>query len=340
MAAKIDEPFYLSKNRGYLTAVPADDFLHPQANKEVAHDSLSETQYFGFSIPEERIHGLTYCWHHPNLGVVSGGVWVWRGIKPDALDSEMFDYRTYMSDKPLANDLKTYRLDNGYGVDIIEPLKRHHVTYEDVKRGNAIDLEYRALAPPALWQNGRHFDQAMKVQGEISLLGTRYKVNGYNIRDRSWGKPRAEDHLGTPPVVWMTGVFSDEFFFCCTAIDDPSLGPDWATIYPNFPTGNSTIGGWIHKDGEMTDVEYVRKKTFRNAQTLIPEKVQLSILDVKGRTFELEADIPAASIFSPWQNCEIPICQAKWVFKGQIGYGDFQELQLHDFRRGMRAKKI
>ena len=33
------------------------------------------------------------------------------------------------------------------------------------------------------------------------------------VRDRSWGKLRNEGHLPVPPMVWMTGVFNENFYF-------------------------------------------------------------------------------------------------------------------------------
>jgi hypothetical protein len=53
-------PFFMKQSRGVGTIRPEDDLLHPDSFKNVADDSATETQYFGFSIPEENIHALTY----------------------------------------------------------------------------------------------------------------------------------------------------------------------------------------------------------------------------------------------------------------------------------------
>jgi hypothetical protein len=82
-------------------------------------------------IPEENIHGLGYFWHHPNLGVVTGGIWAFQGIKKHIFECELFDFRDYMSDRFLKNDLNKYQMDNGYGVEVIEPLDRLHMSYKD-----------------------------------------------------------------------------------------------------------------------------------------------------------------------------------------------------------------
>lgn len=138
-------PFHLARNAGFGMARPEDDYLHTHQNAAVGHETLTETQYFSFSIPEAKIHSNLYLWHHPNLGVVSGGAWVWQGSKRHPVEAEINDFRLFMRDDPLKNDLHEYRLLNGYGVKVIEPLKRHRVTYDDPERRNSFDLEYEAL---------------------------------------------------------------------------------------------------------------------------------------------------------------------------------------------------
>ena len=64
-------PFFLKKNRGLSTFKPGDDLLHPDSFADIKDDSATETQYFGFSVPEAGIHALTYMWWHPNLKVCS-----------------------------------------------------------------------------------------------------------------------------------------------------------------------------------------------------------------------------------------------------------------------------
>ena len=100
-----DLPFYMKQSRGVGLITPKDDLLHPDSFKGVTDDSATETQYFGFSIPEENIHALTYMWWHPNLKVCSGGLYVFKGFKNQFIDAEICDWRTYMSDKAIANDL-------------------------------------------------------------------------------------------------------------------------------------------------------------------------------------------------------------------------------------------
>jgi hypothetical protein len=329
------KPFYSVRNRGFVPAAAADELLHPAVNAGIVGDSLTETQYFGLCMPEERIHGVFYCWHRPNLGIVSGGVWVWQGMKPLALACEMYDWRDCMSDAVLKSDLQTFQLENGYGVTVLEPLKKHRVVYRDAARGNAVDLEYEALAPPVVFGDGTHLEQGMRVRGDLQLAGKCYKVNCYNIRDRSWGKLRPEAHAPIPAVSWLTGVFNDRFFFNCTAFDHPDLNPCWKGAFPGFCADRVLIAGWIHKDGELSEIVECRKRTVYNPATLIPETIEMTVRDSRGRCYVFRGEILAASTRAMWPNMNVALCMTRWECSGLIGHGDAQDIQSHDFVRAI-----
>ena len=110
MSTENQAPWWELQDVDVAIARDADDYLHPEANALVSGDSVSETQYFGFNIPEKHIHAVCYLWHHPHLGVVTGGVWVWQGYPRRNFESEIFDFVTYQSDDCLANDLHKIEL--------------------------------------------------------------------------------------------------------------------------------------------------------------------------------------------------------------------------------------
>ena len=114
---------------------PADELLHPEMNAEITDAGLTETQYFGFSVPEEKIHGLGYFWHHPNLGVLSGCIAAWRGFKEHQLSAELYDMRMFMSDKVIQGNIDNYTLENGYRVQVIEPFQKMRIAYSSGNGG-------------------------------------------------------------------------------------------------------------------------------------------------------------------------------------------------------------
>lgn len=333
-------PWWELKDAGFFEPRPEDDLLHPEANASVDGDSVSETQYFGFNLPDQRIHGLCYLWHHPKLGVVTGGAWVWRGAIRHGFQSEIFDFVTYESDACLADDLHEVRLSNGYGTSVLEPLKRHRVVYRDPDRGNGIELDYEALMPPALTKGGLHFDQGMRVKGELQLGGERHEVDCFNVRDRSWGAVRPEVHRSLPPLPWMNCVFGEDLVFACTAFDTLDTGPEWKGVL-ELPGGDSLISGWVWRDGGLLPIASVAsKRTERDPASLHPTSVEATLVDSEGREYELRGEILASGNWRTWMNFDAVYCLARWECDGRVSHGDFQEVQLIDYvRRFMRRQE-
>src|SRR5665213_3335742 len=87
---------------------PSDDFLHPKECAAVPHPNCCETQFFGFSVPQERIHAINWIRHHPHMRHLLGGPLVFQGIKQHSVDAQLCDIRLFMTDAALANDLNTY----------------------------------------------------------------------------------------------------------------------------------------------------------------------------------------------------------------------------------------
>ena len=326
-----DKPFFIVQNEGFSSSRPEDELLHPERNARVSADSLTETQYFGFNIPEQRIQGFAYMYHHANLHVVTGGVLAWRGHTRSVVHGELSDIRTFMSDAALKNDLHEYRLDNGYGVKVVEPLQRHHLTYADPARGNSLDLHYQALCPPVMFGDGNHFEQPMKVHGELWLRGTRYAVDCYTVRDRSWAKPRPEDNLALPPNSWTVGVFNDNFAFSCNIFDQVATTPQLATTPWAIPHEKSLNGGWLYRDGKLGRFLRGNKRIIRDPQSRIPQYLEFDAIDEFERTIHVRGTAIASTGWQPWSNIFMPIVLMRWECEGLTAYGDCQEGIWNDF---------
>lgn len=337
MSDATQRAFWETANEGFLDPDPAHDLLHLDAVAAQPHPALTETQYFGFNIPEENLQGLAYMWLHPNLKTVSGGAYVWTGIKEHNFECELFDFVNYMdSGDVFHNDLLDYTLENSYHVETLEPLKRHRIRYEDPLRQNSFDIKYEAIMPPMVLSSGLHLEQAMRTTGTVTLRGKEYILTGsYNVRDRSWGALRPEQHTSAPPMGWMTGIYDESFIFGCTAFDTPELSPD---SYPGLeiPGGSNVKGGWIYRDGRFTPVVSVRKRTTRNPKTLIPQIIAMELTDAMGRDYDIQGEVVAAAGWRTWHNFEVFICLVRWEHEGQVFYGDLQECQWMEFVRTAR----
>ncbi len=312
------------------TFTEKDDFLHPQMNALITTDEATETQYFGFSVPEENIHAVIYLWHHVNLGTVSGGVMVWQGIKPQPLAAEIFDWRHHMSDRVLRNDLHSFEFVNGYKVDVIEPLNKIRARYDDDSRGNSFDITLSAVVDPVMLASNAHFEQAMRARGQLTLRGKSYSVDCYNVRDRSWGESRGEQLLPIPPVTWMTAVFDENFIFSCNITDHPDKNPIWRNAFDVNP--DSVVKhGWIYKDGDFLHVIKAEKLTHYRRDTLIPTRCEMVLIDEQDNRYEIEGEVIASCNCNLWANMSAPVALVKWTCGDKVAYGDFMDAQWGDF---------
>lgn len=324
--------WFATLHEGFGRFTPEDDLLHP--NHKVPGDTLTETQYFGFNVPEANVYCFGYFWLHANLDVISGGVFACEGIKRHHLQSELFDIHAYLSKgSVIRDDLRSYRMANSYEVTVLEPGKRMRIRYEDAARQNRIDVEARAVMPVAMRGNNKHFEQAMKMEGEIVLRGRHHAVNAYNVRDRSWGELRPEEGQALPPMTWMTGVFGDDFAFNCNAFDHPDLDPAWKPAFPAFPAERAFNDGWIWKDGELARIRTARKITERDPVDGRPVSHRIEMTDVRGRSFTVTGTITAGVPWSGWPNVVVQLHLTRWECDGRVGWGDTQEVQWNDFVR-------
>ena len=293
-----------------------------------ATHELVETSYFGFNIPEEGINAEIYHWYHPKLGVSSGGVFIYRGMKPVQTAADYLDYRSFM---PMPADIVDCAQSSGVRVDMLEPNKRFRLRYEDAARATHFDFEADAIMPLPVRGNGGHFTQAMRTRGQLTLRGREYRIDGYFTRDRSWGDPRPEKPLPIPAFTWNVGVFDDSFAFHTAAFDTPKYHPEWARTFPAVKAGENHLWGYIWKNSRLLGIKSVDQHVQREADGLFPKSVKLRVEDTEGGVHEINGTVESRIPFNPWDNMTCYFCLARWECDGKVGYGDLQDCTWNDY---------
>ena len=310
-----------------------DEMLHPLA--AIPGDSLTETWAYMWYIPQERISAMIHIWVHPNLNVVTAGIGVWRGHKPSMISSELMDVPTFMSASDLGNGMDM-KFPHGLRVEILEPFRKIRIRYEDRLRGNALDLMVTDFSPPVMRGSGTHFDQATHNRGTLTLRGRSYAVDGYGMRDRSWGQLRSEALMPTPPFTWMTGTFPEKkIAWNVSAFDDPARNPVWAGLFDVKPE-HLVHDAWLWRDGELCRLQDVSKITRHDPVTLRPASHEIDFRDQQGRAYHIEGTVLASVPWTSWPNMACYVCLTEWRLDGMIGYGDTQECQWNDFAWALR----
>lgn len=308
----------------------ADEELHRALQAEKPHYSLTETQYLGFSVPEHGVRCFVWVWCHPNLEVVTGGAMAWQGFKSRTLGSELFDFRGFMSTSVFEDSFSTYELDNGLRVEMTEPGRQFRLSYEDASRQNSFEVTQTAVADPVVWPTNNHFEQLLHCTGQITLRGTRYEVDSFTMRDRSFGEYRTETPVNAPPTSWLTAIFDEDFALCVVATDDPATNPIWRDRF-EVDTESLTRFGWVRVDGRLVAVESVRTHTAYGPDTLLPTSITTEVIDVEGRRYSLSGQVSAAAPLATWMNIRVVTGLIEWTCDGQRGYGEIQQPQSPDF---------
>ena len=315
-----------------------DEDMHLALKAVKPHYALTETQFFEFSVPEHDIFAVLYLWYHPALNVVSAGPMICQGVKTIALASELFDYRSYMPDRLLDGKLTSYTLDNGYALEMLEAGRTFRVRYDDPSRRNHFDVTYTAAADPVVWPGSKHFEQVMRTRGELTLRGKRYEIAGFNVRNRSWGETRLEDPMAGPPAGGFIGVFNEGFSFNVRGYDHPDLDPIWRGKFA-MDGAKAHKYGWIVVDGERSPVKMARTVTHYDRVSLFPDSVDIEIVDLRDRTFNISGKIVAGLPFTPWLNTRSTVCLTRWECNEQIGWGGYSiQVQGNDFLHHFYAR--
>lgn len=310
---------------GFGSHVETDEFFHG-TGEDV--DSLTETWFWNFHIPQAAINCFAYCWVHPALKTVTSGLMIYQGIKPSHLACELFEMRDYMS-LSVIGDGSDIQLPNGFRAKVIKPLEHVHLSFDDPARQTTLAVDLMAKSIPIMRANNQHFEQVMHATGTLTLRGQTHKIDCYPVRDRSWGEPRPENHAPYPPYTWVTGTFGPDFAFNIGSHDDPTRKPDWAGIMP--APARIFNDGWVLVKGEQRRVIRATKLTQREFPLCRPLRHEYEFEDSAGEIYKMTGRVVAQTAWSGWSNINTHLGLVEWDWNGQTGWGESQEVQWNDY---------
>jgi hypothetical protein len=322
-AAKESLAFMSSPDRGIGNPALAID--HVLAKVENPDCSVTETWWWCFHIEERNINGEVYFWKHSNLNMMSGGVWIFEGIKKHHLLCEHFNFQNFIP-APVVSENTLYSSQLDLRIRIVEPLKRHEVLYRHEATGTMLRLCAEAMGPPVLRSNNAHFEQVQKMTGELRLAGESLTIDCMSFRDRSWGEPRPEPQVVHPPTAWSVGVSADASrSFCFSACDDPERTP--LVAHYGISKADALKIGWISENGVLRKIVAASKCTTRGADGLQAESFDVALTDESGRSYELKGRVTASVMWSPWPNMAATFGQhVVWSLDGHRMTGETQEV--------------
>lgn len=266
----------------------SDEQMHPTQDDP----AWSESYYFNFVDPDSRLGMFT------RMGFRPGSGWA------DALHVIYLPGRrvafTY-GRRDIGADLSAYDGDLTAGnLQLIcsEPHKRWNIRYhgpaQDIADGRILlqrsksrpagwfkpselnmDVSFECLTEPHYAATGArgHFEQSGRVRGSVSLGSERWEVDGYGVRDKSWG-PRdwgagdreqtsaaASGNAPAPFVNWFSMNFGEH----------AALGGSCFRGRDGVMRGE----GWLQRDGASTTLKNVIIETEYESDSILHKSIRL-----------------------------------------------------------------
>jgi len=288
---------------------PLDERMHPVGDAP----AWSESYYFNFVDPESKIAMFTRMGFRPGDGWADGLHVVYLGG-----DRVAFTYGR----RDIGRDLTAYNGDlkaGGLMIECLDPFKHWRIQYDGPAQdiADAAILLERRKSRPADWfteaqltmsvdfhgicephyaaaggatvgERG-HFEQTGRVSGQIRVADQTFNVNGFGVRDKSWG-----------PRDWGSGAVSGP-----TAPRVIRAGPapfvNWFSMNfgPDLALGGACIRaadgkmrgtGWFNADNRNEDLDDVVIETQYRPDSIWHTDVRLTgrtrsgrLLDITGR---------------------------------------------------------
>lgn len=287
--------------------------------------SWTETNWFGFFVPEVQMRGSIYQVFRTNLGVVRSVVLIYSRQSFSMLNLDYVDDRCHIPIPP--GNLDAYSLSNGVSVRMSEPMKKWHIRFEG-RFDTMLDLQLDAMMPPLAVQETKvegsgpgyavfqrtdgtsmrtgHIDQTMWVSGEARVRGRTYTVDFPSNRDHSWS-PRRE---------WGHNI--------CGNFDEGHFGRDFSfhvqTRNEPLDVGEVTHG-YVLVAGAPRRIQRgvgrYRYEGWRIAE------LQYELEDEIGRTYHLRGT-PVSWCHDVQSGVFASIAVVRWECDGEVGWGDLK----------------
>lgn len=315
----------MAKILGNLT--PEDDGLHPLGPEP----NFNESMYFNFFDPERALGGFVRLGNRANEGQAEMTVCLFL---PD--ERVLFAFKRARIDHNDAFDA------GGLHFEVLEPTERVRTTYrggvielanpkalsdpsrafrESPRRRITLDLLHRAAGPlygqshseeeskrdPDKQFAKAHYEQHMHVTGTIDLGDEEIAIDGYGLRDHSWG-PRYWQAVAR--YEWLTMNFGPDLGAMVTRIEVEGAEPKH--------------GGVIVRDGVLTPITNVEIEAEYEDNGLYHRSLVARVTTRDGDRHEIHGAVKG---FIPLRNrreglvTHIGEGMTEWTFDGRTGYG-------------------
>ena len=288
---------------------------------------MTETSWFAFCNPAEKLGGWLYTMARPNIGTVAGGAWVWDDSAH--LPWEALYNANYTALRlPRDQDLSNITLPTGVSIKVTEPMRGYDLAVSD---GAVCQMRLHfqgIMAPRPLRRDGspfgaaQHFDQFGHVTGTVQLGDRTVAIDCLGMRDRSWG-PRPEHR--PKKSAYVTGIASERDGFLAVT---------------KWQDGIEQIAyGFLTQNGETADLISGRRHVERDPAQGWVTRITIEGQDDRGRTLHAVGTRLSGIIINRHSFIDSNGL-IEWVINGHVGHGEDQDMwPVHEWsawRRDVR----
>ena len=154
-----------------------------------------------------------------------------------------------------------------------------------------MDLQFDCLTDPHYAARGSsgHFEQSGRVSGTIALDEESWQVDGYGVRDKSWG-PRdwgAGNQGSLPGGSTRTEPAPFVNWFSMNFGEHAALGGSCF----RHADGSMRGEGWLQRDGVSTALNDVRIESVYQPDSIIHTEIVLSATDPEGEQIDISGTV-------------------------------------------------
>lgn len=274
---------------------------------------MTETSWFSFCNPAERLGGWLYTMARPNIGTVAGGAWVWDHTAH--LPWEVLYSANYSALRlPRDADLSDIALPTGVSIRAVEPTMGYELGVDDGELCQA-RLRFQGIMAPRPLRSGgspfggaSHFDQFGRVTGTVRLGARTVEIDCLAARDRSWG-PRPEHR--PKRGAYVTGIAGEgEAFLAVT----------------RWHEGVEEVAyGFMIRDGETASLVSGRRHVERDPEHGWVTRITVEGEDERGRRLHAEGTRLSGIIINRHSFIDSNGLIA-WSINGHAGHGEDQDM--------------
>jgi hypothetical protein len=341
-----------------MKLAPNESDLHtplPPAG-EKWHPQTIHTYYHGFQIPEQAIGAYIYLKFFPALGLLQGGVSIYRGLdNKTALDAVHLNYESAMPWPTISGS--TIESENGLTLDFVEPGQRVHLRYRSPDGRAAFDLEQVGITPlffrghimpgeethqTALAGSGGS-EQFMHCTGTVTLDENTYDIDCFPARDRSWQQVRVERKVSNmPPIGWSPICFGEHFALNQVGYESAETNPAFLDAFEIPRDKPAHHFGFVVDHGETRALTSVDRHVLaHDPDNFYPVRQRLEATDEDGTLHRFFGEAIALCPIPAWPNAQSGDTVTRWTREsdGSVAYNSYQELWFSDVRQLMRARQ-